>query len=161
MMQLRANTFSASIAPCPFPRTPECAINYARRWTLFLGQGHNVLPSSTTVCAASVVPLLWAKSPHYQGDNSNPQRHNGKMHPLSYDRMSARAHEAKCVLCRCAVVPSFYLSVIKEKKKKIGHNTAHNTSKIGPKTVVGTVVPCCAISAKSMFSNKKGGFERG
>jgi len=147
--------------PRPFPRTLVCAINFAWRFAAVLGQGHNGLGLAHNGLNPPVVPPccggLQTFSMGWQRVTT-PQR---LKHPPSYDRTHACACEGYVPLCRCAVVPSFYLFETKRKKKERGHNGAHNARKIWPLTVVGGVVGWPLIWPKSLESNKKGGFLRG
>lgn len=140
-----------------FPRTPICANISARQRLADAGQGHN----GTTNGQSTVVRYVVGKNP-YKSDSYQPTTtaQREKRHP-SCVCMHARAHEAECAFCRCAVVLFSQPLEKKEENRGKAHNTRHNTRQNGPETVVGTVVPCAFVPSNPLKNNKKGGFERG
>ena len=137
-----------------FPRTPTCAMIYARERASQLGQA--TTPQRFIIPA--LCPLLWVFLKPFQQVNTLPQRHNAKSHPLTCVYAYARAHVSYTPFFRCGVVPYSYLFEKKEKYIEIGHYKSHNALKIRPKSVVFCVVVSLFNSLKSLKNNKKGGF---
>lgn len=130
-----------------FTLTRGRAIIYARPALCGVGQGHN----ATTIGKVTVVPTVVGYSAAKTDTYAHPQRHNAEKRPLTYVCTHARAHVRGYLYFRCSVVVIPYpFENIAKKATTVGTTVAI-------RAVVGVVGCRCGL-AKSLKSNKKGGF---